>query len=204
MRRFTFLFMGLMAMASGIFTETSFALTTDFHGYLESRYVIRDTSGFQHGFMDDTESVQWIQETQFDLEVRPEYSVVPQFHFEKVFLRFRGAYDAIFDVSDDFGNIREKSPADFELGKDDLRYEADLREAFLDFVGQNSAGTIRANLRLGRQIVQWGEADGFNLMNVVNPNDNRNKMFFFQSGGFANATMDGTYGRHHPRNRSIC
>lgn len=162
-----------------VFPCSGFTLTTEFQGHLESKYITRDTSGFQYGFMDDLDSVQWKQEMQLDFTVRPEYIYgQPAFRFQKAFFRYRGAYDAIFDTTDRYDDIRKKSPADFELGRDDLKWENDLREAFADFIGEDSTGSTRANLRLGRQIVQWGEADGFNLMNIINPNDNSSKMFF--------------------------
>lgn len=169
----------LVAIAALVLPASGHALKTEFSGQIQSKYIARDTSGFQYGFMDDTESVQWKQELQLDLEVEPEYVTgEPLVRFEKAFFRYRGAYDAIFDLNDDYDGIREKSPDDFELGKDDLEYENELREGYVDFAAENSTGSTQANLRLGRQIVQWGEADGFNLMNIINPSNYSDQMFF--------------------------
>lgn len=166
--------LGILAWSSA-----SFAFQSDFHGYAESRAIWRDTSGFQNGFMDDMEGVQWIQELQLDVEVRPDYDKgLPQFRLDKAFFRYRGSYDAIFDVSNEYDDIRDSSPSRYEPGKRDLRWDQDLRECFADFVAENNYGTSRANLRIGKQIVQWGDADVFNLMNIVNPSDYYNKAFF--------------------------
>jgi hypothetical protein len=162
-----------------IWSTACLAFEAEFHGYLESRGIWRDTSGFQYGFMDDMDMVQWIQELQLDMEVRPEYEQgQPAIRFEKAFFRYRGAYDAIFDVTDRYDDVMHNSTGDFELGKRDLRWDQDLREGFADLVAESKHGDLRANLRLGKQIVQWGEADGFNLINIVNPNDLYNKAFF--------------------------
>ncbi len=169
----------LAAVGMCLCPVSAFAFKTNFHGYAESRVVLRDTTGFQYGFADDMEGVQWMQELQLDLEVVPSYPKgQPLVRFEKAFFRYRGAYDAILDLRDEYKNIREKSPADFELGRDDLKLENDLRECFADFVAENKFGDVRANLRIGRQIVGWGEADVFNLVNIVNPFDLWNKANF--------------------------
>ncbi len=152
-------------------------LQANLRGRLETNYVIRDTDGFQYGFLDKTDSVQWRNMLKFDLEIKPEYKgLPPACRLEKLFLTYRGAYDAIYDLRDRYDNLMEKSPDDFVFGKDDVETENDLREAFVDLVGEHGSQTV--NLRLGRQIVQWGEADGFNLMNVLCPSDYSYQMFF--------------------------
>ena len=157
---------------------TTFAFITDFHGYLESRSIFRDTNGAQYGFMDNLYGVQWIQELQMDLAVRPEYPEgKPNFRLDKVFLRYRGSYDAIYDLSDRYDNVPENDDGKFRPGRRTLKMEQDLREVFADVV-MEKRGNFRSNLRLGKQIVQWGESDVFNLINVVNPNDYYNKAFF--------------------------
>ncbi len=166
-----------MTMMLLIFPTGGWCLNAAVSGRVSSGFVLRDTNGFQNGFLDHTEGVQWRNELKFDLTLRPEYITQPDFRLEQVFLSYRGAYDAIFAIRNDkYGDIREKSQADFELGKDDIEWENDLREAFMDLVAQG--GMQKTVVRLGRQIVQWGEADGFNLLNVVCPNDYSWHMFF--------------------------
>jgi len=167
-----------------LFARHSEAMKTDFHGRIQSTFVLRDITGFQYDFLEQTKVVQWRNELKFDITARPEYERFPKFRVEKYFLSYRGAYDAIFDLTDRFDDhgtfedpgLRDKSPADWELGKDDLETENDLREAFIDFGGD--IGVDRITMRLGRQIVQWGEADGFVMVNQIHPFDNSTLLFF--------------------------
>lgn len=159
-----------------LYPVTGQCLQTEVAGRLESNFVLRDTDGFQYGFMDNTEGVQWRSMLKFDLTLKPEYKGAPSCSLEKVFLSYRGAYDAIFELRDKYDVLEDKSPDDFEYGKDDVEWENDLREAFVDLVAQG--GMQKVTLRLGRQLVAWGEADGFNLINIVCPNDYSYQMFF--------------------------
>ncbi|MGV8075037.1 MAG: DUF1302 family protein [Syntrophobacteraceae bacterium] len=181
------------AIVIGIFLSPmdSFAVSADIaglsvesHGHLQSNFVIRDGNGFNYGFMDHLEGVQWLQEIQADFEVKPKYvGTKPCLRFEKAFFRWRGSYDAIYDLrSSGPGTINDirgqRGPSRFDLDKDDLKFENDMREMFVDFVYEPPDSEFRGNLRLGRQIVTWGESDGFNLMNIVCPNDYHKMMFF--------------------------
>jgi len=152
-------------------------IDVNLRGQVSSLFILRDTNGFQHGFMDNLYGTQWRNELKFDLTIRPVYKGVPAYRLEKVFLSYRGAYDAIFDCRPHaFENIQKHTSDDFELGQRDLETENDLREAFVDFVG--AEGMQKVNLRLGRQIVRWGETDTFNVINVVNPSDYSYQMNF--------------------------
>jgi hypothetical protein len=155
-------------------------VTIDFHGHLEDKTVVRDTNGFQYGFMDELQVAQWMQEAQLDFDIRPASEAkLLGVSFEKAFFRYRAHYDAIWDVSDHWQPVRDQGePGRFDIGVDDVKWENDLREGFLDFSMEPDVNETKMNLRLGRQIVQWGETDGFNLVNVVNPNDTRWNMFF--------------------------
>jgi hypothetical protein len=178
-------FLGGVLFVLAFYPMNSLALDLDFRGHLQSTGVLRDTDGFQYGLMDNLEVVQVRNELKFDLAIKPEYPKgQPPVRWEKAFLVYRGAYDAIFDLTDRYDNVREKSPNDFELGRDDIKWENDLREAFVDFIAEG--GLQSANLRLGRQIIQWGDADGFNMANVVNPNDNSVLLFFDNPEDLAN------------------
>ena len=112
--------LGLILM---IFPPTLCALETEFAGRVQSTFVLRDTNGgFQRGFYDSSAGVQWRNELKFDLYLRPSSDVgLGEFKLEKVFLSYRGAYEAIFECRrDEYSDIREKSPADYEYGKDDI------------------------------------------------------------------------------------
>ena len=151
-------------------------LDVAFHGQVSSLFVLRDIDGFQSGFLDENRGVQWRNTLEFDLTLKPEYKPGATYYVDKVFMSYRGAYDAIFELTDRYDDVREKSPDDFELGRDDIEWENDLREIFVDLVAEE--GMTKVNLRLGRQIVRWGETDIFNVLNVVNPSDNSFQMFF--------------------------
>ncbi len=176
MRRFKVTIVSGLICILVLCINIAYAMETNFNGRVQSTFVLRDYDGFQSGVMDEAYGVQWRNEFKFDLTLRPTFERMPDLRLDKVFLSYRGAYDGIFEASDRYNDIREKSPADFELGEDDLEYENDLREAFADIICEGENQTLI--LRLGRQIVQWGEADGFNVLNILNPQDNRNMMFF--------------------------
>lgn len=71
----------------------------------------------------------------------------------------RGVYDSIYELRDSYDDAF--SSADGKHG----RYEATLREAFVDLV------LPPFSLRLGKQQVVWGETDGFRALDVINPLD---------------------------------
>jgi hypothetical protein len=64
----------------------------------------------------------------------------------------RAVYDSVYDIRDDYSGLNGRS-------------EAELREAFVDFV------LPPFTLRLGRQQVVWGETDNFRALDVINPLD---------------------------------
>jgi hypothetical protein len=144
-------------------------------GFLENNLVLRDSSGFQYGFMDDLEFVQWRTtfKIETDLGIRTGLRLSRNFEFriERMFAAFRAAYDAIYDLRD-FPIENEFRTGDFELGRDDLKFDADLRELYLDM------SLSRFWTRIGRQIVNWGETDGFRILEIVNPLDSSYNLFF--------------------------
>ena len=177
MKKYTLLVSMVLIFLLLCTTQARSELDVSLRGALSSLFVLRDTNGFQHGLMDELYGTQWRNELQFDLTVRPVYKTLPSVRLEKVFLSYKGAYDAIYDLRDHaFEDIQKHKSEDFELGRRDIETENDLREAFVDFVA--AEGMHKANLRLGRQIVRWGESDAFNVINVVNPSDNSYQMFF--------------------------
>jgi hypothetical protein len=165
-----------------------------FHGRVQSTAVVRDTTGFQYGFMDSNEWIGWKTELQFDLGITPVWDIKPCFRVDKVYLSYRGSYDAIYDLTSKYNAIPDAgrwgpTGSRYDLGKDDLRIENDLREAFIDLTwdsGDSDQTPLNAHARFGRQIVMWGEADGFNLVNVVNPADNRGVSSFANPDDLAN------------------
>ena len=146
-------------------------LNTDVQGELHFNYVLRDTNGFEDSFMDETKGVQARTQLKLDVNLQPVYEIEPPLKLDKVFFRFRCGYDAIYDLTDRYDDLPRDRNTDsrFDLDRDDLQYTVDLFEAYAD-IDYEASGWY-SNLRLGRQIIQWGEAGLFNVVNVVNPQD---------------------------------
>ncbi|MFH2044661.1 MAG: DUF1302 family protein [Pseudomonadota bacterium] len=163
----------LLMFSAEVMAETSF------HGYFESNFVLRDTTGIQNGFFDQVEGVQQRNTLKFDIDIYPDSMEAGPFSVSKVHLTFRGAYDSIYDLR---GNeyhdiVQNRGLTRFDYGKDDVKFEKDLREAFVDFVYSGALGS--AFLRPGRQLVSWGEAGGTTtIVDVINPKDNSYQLFF--------------------------
>ena len=82
------------------------------------------------------------------------YKFTPNF---RAFARWRGSYDASFDFKG-----QDRFP---EAVVDDQRLKNEVRELFVDY----KKGSLF--LRLGKQLVVWGEADALRLADLVNPLD---------------------------------
>lgn len=155
------------------------AFDSSFHGYFESNFVLRDTTGIQNGFFEEAEGVQQRNTLKFDIDVYPDSMEAGPFSISKVHLTFRGAYDSIYDLrGNEYHDIRENMGASrFDYGKKDVKFESDLREAFVDFVYNGALGS--AFFRPGRQLVSWGEASGTTtILDVINPKDQSYQLFF--------------------------
>ncbi len=172
-----FIIVTLMVMFAAEVGAEETGVKVDFHGYFESNVILRDQNGFQYGFMDHLNLVQQRNTLKFDIDVFPEIHW-GSFGIEKVHLTYRGAYDSIFDFrANKYSNIPDnRGGTRFDYGLKDIRFENDLREAFIDFTYNGFFGD--AFFRPGRQIVSWGEASGRVLLDVINPPDNSFSMFF--------------------------
>jgi len=152
-------------------------MTVDFHGYVESNMIIRDQNGFQNGFMNHLDAVQQRNTLKFDIVVYPKLNW-ETLSIKKIQLTYRGAYDSIFDLRQGaYGDIdNDGGPSRFDYGKRDIRFENDLREAFVDATYDGPLGV--AFFRPGRQIISWGEAFGLTILDTICPPDNSYAMFF--------------------------
>ena len=161
---------------SAMIPHQAAAFTYEFHGFLESSVIARDETGFQNGFLDDMALVQQRNTLKFDVDTffGLKYG---DFKFDKAHLTFRGAYDTIFNMRyDEYKDIRKERLNRFTYGLYDIEYEADLREASVDFTYEGDYGA--GFLRLGRQLVSWGETAGLTILDNINPADNSYQMFF--------------------------
>ncbi len=173
----TGLFVFVFLMVFGVIcSNTAAEMTSSFHGTFESNFILRDADGLQHGFFDEAYGVQQRNVLKFDVDINPGIEWGP-FRVEKVHLTYRGAYDSIFDLAAHRYDIKENLGASrFDYGLRDIRFENDLREAFIDFAYQGDSGT--GFFRPGRQIVSWGEGMLETLNDVINPPDQSYAMFF--------------------------
>ena len=141
----------------------------EIHGYVESNLIIRDRDGFNDGFLDDTKLIQQRNTVKFDVDAYPRWDF-GSFSVSKAHLTFRAAYDSIFDLRDDeYGDIPANITGRFNYGRDDIKYEYDLREATVDITYQGPLGS--AFFRPGRQLVSWGEVSGATILDRINPTD---------------------------------
>lgn len=172
------LFICLMITMLGLFSSNAEAVDVDFHGYFESNLILRDVDGFQYGFMDHVNAIQQRNTLKFDVDVgNIDYGLVRNIKFDKIHLTYRGAYDSIFDLREDaYDGITKVKKDRFLYAKDDIRFENGLREATVDLSYQGTAG--KSFLRLGSQLVSWGEGPPLTILDVVNPSDNSFQMFF--------------------------
>lgn len=168
---------GLFSSGTKAVAVEAGGMSFDFHGFIESNLVIRDQNGIQNEFMDHLDAVQQRNTLKFDIDVDPKLEWGP-FSVAKVHLTYRGAYDSIFDLRKGaYGDIDNKGgPSRFDFGKRDIKYENDLREAFVDFTYKGSLGS--GFFRPGRQLVSWGETLGIVLLDIMCPQDNSFQMFF--------------------------
>ncbi len=90
------------------------------------------------------------------LQLEGTYTVSPGL---KVYTRWRGAYDASFDL--DSGHQFSQAVID------DQKKENEIRELYVDV----RQGPLF--VRLGKQQIVWGESDGLRLADIVNPLDFR-------------------------------
>jgi len=182
-RRKEWLYVLVIAAMLGLFAAEVLAenggnATVGFHGYFESNLVMRDQNGVQYGFLDHLNGVQQRNTLKFDISVDPDLKW-GDFGLSKLQLTYRGAYDSIFDFrANKYGDIRDSMGASrFDYGLRDIRFESDLREAFIDFNYGGSLGS--AFFRPGRQLVSWGESSpNATLLDVINPKDQSYQLFF--------------------------
>ena len=91
------------------------------------------------------------------VEMGIEYRATDYLH---LFGLFRFYYDGVFDAEEKYKPVRS------ELYRTDVTNDW-LRELYVDFLSD------RLDVRLGRQQVVWGTADGVKILDAVNPTDMR-------------------------------
>ena len=125
-------------------------------------------------------------ENTFWLDVT-KYSIVPHVDLTGI---FRAIKDVAFDLEDNTRRGKAEEELDDDIDIQDLYLDINLDR----YVGEDSLG-----LRLGRQIVIWGEADGFRFTDLINSLDIRRGFF----GEFEELREPLTIGRVLYRNNSF-
>ena len=101
-----------------------------------------------------------------------EFADVPVIDDAKLFMLYRGVYDSIYDIApsfqqrDIYGHKTGLRLTDVH-GRNDVKYENRLREAYVDV----SLKQLPLSFRLGRQQIVWGETDNFRMLDRVNALD---------------------------------
>ena len=170
-----FLLMGLTTGAEAFFVDDASTLSVS--SKLQTRVTFRLQDAEENGFTypQDTsvgDLVQWrnlaLIEIDHDLaNLTTELGILwPLKKLEiqaKYHLVARFMYEALYDVgSQGFKDIRDNDKENI----DEFRESYDLWEAYVDL----SRGPVF--LRIGRQILGWGETDIFRLLDMINPLDN--------------------------------
>src|SRR3990172_2946864 len=101
--------------------------------------------------------------------IGPQFSVLDQLGYR---LRVKYFYDGLYDYGPEaYGN---SSLADFQTDREGLRHARHVAKqhnplwnAYID------VGRSNMKFRIGRQDLSWGETDGFRLLDMIEPMDNR-------------------------------
>ncbi|MEW5980230.1 MAG: DUF1302 family protein [Acidobacteriota bacterium] len=164
--------LGLSGAAHGMFADKD--QTIQVGGKIQTRFSIRtdDSSGFTFPEVSAGDWVQWRNiayvEVTHDLrQLMDKTWLLMPFRAAGLNVRYhlvgRFLYEGIYDFGpEQFQDVREAD----EDAIDDFKKDADLWEAYADFVG----GPVF--LRIGKQNLSWGETDGFRLLDLINPLDN--------------------------------
>jgi len=132
----------------------------DIYGYVEnfSAYRLDERHGAKGE--DDTGNLANFRNS-FQIEAL--FHALENEHLKvNIFAMTRLFYESSFDMESDYGDAMSDS------GKDFLRREKAqdrIRELYVDI------NTQRWNIRLGKQLITWGEADGVRMADIINPLD---------------------------------
>lgn len=153
--------LGIFVAASGVFflgigEGKAFTLLDgnfELKGYIRNITAVR-TEEPKGGLGGDQFKKNEVEFCGTTLNIDAEYRLSPEW---KVYGRWRGSYDASFDFKG-----QDKFPQEVV---DDQRVKNQVRELFVDY----KKGPLL--VRVGKQLVVWGEADALRLADLVNPLD---------------------------------
>lgn len=148
-------------------------------GNLESQTLARHSRADKFQFIQNRNTLrfgvewEWIGAGRLADRLR-----VPGVAQSKLVFLYRGVYDSFYDAAPGGAQHGQERTDDLIGGaigdlrgslRRDLRFESDVREAYLDV----ELKQLPLHFRLGRQQVVWGQSDYFRLMDVWNPLDIR-------------------------------
>jgi hypothetical protein len=122
----------------------------EFAGYLKNETALRTAHGFDE-FMKEANIAQLETEYKFNDHVQ-------------FFSIFKWFYDAVYDIENRYSLLTESKSNKKLQQPEKMQW---LRECYLDVL------TDKLDLRLGKQQVVWGTADGVRILDLVNPLDYR-------------------------------
>jgi hypothetical protein len=163
---------GLAVSAEAFYVDDKNTLSVSAKAQTRVTFRLQDSSGYTYPDTKVGDLIQWrnlaLIEVDHDLKqltksldilyplkklkIRSKYHIVGRF-----------MYDALYNVgSDAFKTVRDEDKENI----DSFKQAYDLWEAYIDF----SRGPTF--VRIGRQILAWGETDIFRLLDGINPLDN--------------------------------
>jgi len=119
-------------------------------GYLKNETALRTAGGLEE-FMKEANIAQLEAEYKFNDNVQ-------------FFTILKWFYDSVYDIEDKYSLLVESKSNQKLQQPEKMQW---LRECYLDVL------TDRLDLRLGKQQVVWGTADGVRILDIVNPLDYR-------------------------------
>jgi len=150
------------------------AIPADISGNLESLNLVRHRDIDQWAYITARNTARvrldWGWASRGRLLDRFDLPGVKQGH---LLLLYRGVYDGIYDLAPGprMRDIFGQSVASIgDLSRDErdaLRFESTLREGYLDL----RLSRLPLELRLGKQMIVWGESDNFRMMDKANALD---------------------------------
>jgi len=161
-----------------LFTGTAVALPA--YGPFEVNVSVQSQTLIRHP---DIDTFKFIQNRN-TLRARLDYRLLdkgklfsqwnfPWLNDARVYVLYRGVYDSVYDAAPG-GNLYDilRRPAGSLADvpgsrRDQLKFENDLREAYVDL----ELRYLPLTLRLGKQQVVWGETDNFRMLDRANPLD---------------------------------
>lgn len=114
---------------------------------------------------DEYDTKQEWQSFRYDLLLEADYRPTSDI---KIFVAGMLSGDWAYDVLSDDSEWQDKG---FNASRDELSHDTDFRDLLQEAHITWNPGNF--SVRLGKQIVVWGETDGFRLMDQINPIDQR-------------------------------